>query len=72
MEIRSFTLILFLLASEIQAIDFFYTIEKNIDNCFEDHLSDNIFMTGEIYFDGNANITMTIENPFAFIILTKV
>ena len=70
---KSLTIALFLfLAAEIKAIEFFYTVQDNIDNCFEDYLTEQILMTGEVYFDTYGLITLTVEDLLNTIVLTKV
>ena len=61
-----------LLFLQVNGIEFYYTLKKNTNQCFEQYLSGQTLMTGEINFVGEHTISLTIEGPEKVLILSKV
>ncbi len=77
MEVSTATLILLvaILAAALpatSAIEFFYTLQRNSDHCFEEHLGAQVLMNGEIFFDGPGDLVFRVENPSGIVLLSRV
>lgn len=67
-----FTGWILLLLSAVEGIEFYYTVDRTLENCFEDHLPEQALMTGEVYFEHGAGISMKITSPIGKPTLNKV
>ena len=64
--------LLLLFLSQVRGIEFYYGLLKNVNQCFEQHLSGQILMTGEVYFNDVNPIKLKISNPSDEVILERV
>ena len=64
--------LLILFVQQVASIEFYYNLQKNVDQCFEEHLGAQLLMTGEIFFEGSGSIKLFVENPKSDVILTQV
>ena len=58
--------------SQVSAIEFYYTIQKNVNQCFEHHLAGQTLMTGEVSFVSSYPVQLNIENPDGTPAVSKV
>jgi hypothetical protein len=68
----SVVMVLFMTWGRTTALEFYYTVMRDIEQCFEEHLGEQTLVTGEIYFDKHGPITLTVRNPRDHVILGKV
>ena len=60
------------LFSQIIGIEFFYSLQRKDERCFEDQLPGNTLMNGDIFFTMKGSITLEIKNSFDENIYSKV
>ncbi len=65
-------LTLMLSAQSVLGVEFFFSLVRDTDQCFEEHLSGETLVTGEVFFDKSAQIAMWVLNPQDHKILLKV
>lgn len=57
---------------EANAMEFYYTLMRNSEQCFEEHLSARTLVTGEVFFTRSGSLTLTVLNPRDKKVLIKV